>query len=167
MSPAFLALGAARDSDFLTFALVVCFLLTAGGIGYGIHVYHKQAKLIADLIGRAREFEARAASSASEYESSVRQKVQLDAEIAKLEIAARKADFAEGGVPHAELNKLHASKMKRELELLEVQVELARRDLALRGDHLAYHDQMMEKVKLEIESLKLQVREQRKRLEEF
>jgi hypothetical protein len=174
MAHTFVTLPAVTSDSWLQGAMVLCFLLTMGGLAYGITVFRKQAKLIEDLIARSREHESRAANSSNDYEVGVRQKIKLEAdmlstqtEIAKLELSARKAEFDEGGVPHAELNKIHAGKMRRELDLLEVQIELARRDLALRGDHLAYHDCMMEKVKLEIESLKLQVREQRKRLDEF
>ena len=67
---------------------------------------------------------------------------------------------------HDDLNRLMAQKMERELKLLDVQVELARRDQAMRSDQLDYHDTMMEKAKLEIESLKLHIQEQRKRLDE-
>ncbi len=67
---------------------------------------------------------------------------------------------------HEDLNRLMAQKMERELKLLDVQVELARRDQAMRSDQLDYHDTMMEKAKLEIESLKLHIQEQRKRLDE-
>ena len=67
---------------------------------------------------------------------------------------------------HEDLNRLMAQKMERELKLLDVQVELARRDQAMRSDQLDYHDTMMEKAKLEIESLKLHIKEQRKRLDE-
>ena len=41
------------------------------------------------------------------------------------------------------------------------------RDLAMRGDQLDFHDTRMEQTKLEIESLRLQIREQKKRLDEF
>jgi hypothetical protein len=65
------------------------------------------------------------------------------------------------------LNQMLVEKFTKESQLLDVQLELARRDLAMRGDQLHYHDTMMEKVRIEIESLKLQVREQHKRLDEF
>ena len=67
---------------------------------------------------------------------------------------------------HDDLNRLMSQKMERELKLLDVQVELARRDQAMRSDQLDYHDTMMEKAKLEIESLKLHIQDQRKRLDE-
>lgn len=66
-----------------------------------------------------------------------------------------------------QLNTILAEKFGKEIALLDVQLELARRDLALRGDQLHFHDTMMEKARIEIESLKLQVREQHKRLDEF
>jgi hypothetical protein len=65
-----------------------------------------------------------------------------------------------------DLNRLMAQKMERELKLLDVQIELARRDQAMRSDQLDYHDTMMEKAKLEIESLRLHIKEQQKRLDE-
>ncbi len=95
------------------------------------------------------------------------QLLELQVEIAKAELEQRKAEAGVGGVTGSELNKLHATKVVKESDLLEVQVELARRDLALRADHLDYHDAMMEKSKLEIESLKLRIREQRKDLDGF
>lgn len=92
---------------------------------------------------------------------------KIQAQIAALELESRQREQADRGVTHAKLNASTYEKFQRENALLDVQVELARRDLALRGDHLQYHDTMMEKARLEIESLRLQIREQRKRLDEF
>lgn len=95
------------------------------------------------------------------------QLLEVQLELAKADLAQRRAEAEDGGISHIQLNKLHAAKMQHESDLLEVQLELARRDLAMRGDHLDYHDTMMEKSKLEIESLKLRIREQKKDLDGF
>lgn len=68
---------------------------------------------------------------------------------------------------HTELNTLAAQKFKREVELLDVQLQLAKFDLGMRHDHRDYHDLVMEKARLEIESLKLHIKEQRKRNDDF
>ncbi len=68
---------------------------------------------------------------------------------------------------HTELNSLAAQKFKREIELLDVQLQLAKFDLGMRHDHRDYHDLVMEKARLEIESLKLHIKEQRKRNDDF
>lgn len=114
------------------------------------------------------------AKQQSEYQGVVLEKQKLESqllevqlEIARSELAQRRAESGEGGVANPQLNRLHAEKMKREAELLDVQLELARRDLALRGDQLDFHDAMMEKSRLEIESLKLRIREQKKDLDGF
>jgi hypothetical protein len=92
-------------------------------------------------------------------------------EIAAHELLSRKHSTREGqpnpNDQHAELNALGAQKMKKELELLDTQLQLMKADLAMRHDTRDYHDLMAEKAKLEIESLKLQIREQHKRLDEF
>lgn len=91
----------------------------------------------------------------------------INIEIAKYELADRKAASSETGVSSGQLHKLQAAKFEREIAMLDAQVELSRRDLAMRGDQLDFHDTRMEQSKLEIESLKLQIREQKKRLDEF
>jgi hypothetical protein len=92
---------------------------------------------------------------------------KVQTQIARLELESRERENQDRSVTHSRLNAATYEKFQRENALLDVQLELARRDLALRGDHLQYHDTMMEKAKLEIDSLKLQVREQKKRLDEF
>jgi hypothetical protein len=96
-------------------------------------------------------------------------KVQLA--IAQAELASREKDaaaIANGtGMGRAELDALVGRKMSLEIDLLTTQIELARRDLAMRGDQLDYHDAMMAKAKLETESLKLHIREQHKRLDDL
>jgi hypothetical protein len=79
---------------------------------------------------------------------------RLNVELARLELAHRQDDATR-------------ARFQNESEISKVNVELARRDLALRGDHLNLHDRMMEKANLEIESLKLQIKEQRKRLDDY
>ncbi len=91
----------------------------------------------------------------------------INIEIARHELADRKAASGETGVSNAHLHKLQAAKFEREIAMLDAQVELSRRDLAMRGDQLDFHDTRMEQTKLEIESLRLQIREQKKRLDEF
>lgn len=68
---------------------------------------------------------------------------------------------------HTELNAVAAQKMKREVELLDIQLQLAKFDMGMRHDSRDYHDLMMEKARLEIESLKQHIKEQRKRNEDF
>jgi cell division protein FtsL len=68
---------------------------------------------------------------------------------------------------HTELNSLAAQKFKREVELLDIQLQLAKFDLGMRHDHRDYHDLVMEKARLEIESLKLHIKEQQKRNDDF
>lgn len=96
-------------------------------------------------------------------------KVQLA--IAQAELAGREKDaaaIASGtGMGRAELDALVGRKISLEIDLLTTQIELARRDLAMRGDQLDYHDAMMAKAKLETESLKLHIREQHKRLDDL
>jgi len=92
-------------------------------------------------------------------------------EIAAHELLSRKHATREGqpnpNDQHVELNALGAQKMKKELELLDLQLLLMKADLAMRHDTRDYHELMQEKAKLEIDSLKLQIREQHKRLDEF
>jgi len=68
---------------------------------------------------------------------------------------------------HTELNGLAAQKFKREVELRDIQLQLAKFDLGMRHDHRDYHDLVMEKALLEIESLKLHIKEQQKRTDDF
>lgn len=87
-------------------------------------------------------------------------------ELSRNEVSER-ASAESNGVTNTQLHKLQAAKFEREIAMLDAQVELSRRDLAMRGDQLDFHDTRMEQTKLEIESLKLQIREQKKRLDEF
>lgn len=68
---------------------------------------------------------------------------------------------------HIETNKIGLEKMRREVELLDLQIKLAGTELITRRDIRDFNDLMMDKTRLEIESLKLQIKEQRKRLDEF
>lgn len=106
----------------------------------------------------------------NEYHTAAMRKVNVEHELALSELRIRQAELGEGeggGVPRAEMNKLVAKKMGLEIELLTTQLELARRELALRGDQLDFHDVQMERARLEIESLKLRIKEQRKGLDDY
>lgn len=68
---------------------------------------------------------------------------------------------------HMEASKTGVAKMRREMEMLEIQLKLAAWEVSKRQDMRDYHDLMMDKTRLEIESLRLHIKEQRKRLDEF
>lgn len=106
----------------------------------------------------------------TEYHGAAMRKVNVEHELALSELKMRQAELGEAGdgaVPRVEMNKLVAKKMSLEIEVLSTQLELARRELALRGDQLDFHDVQMERTRLEIESLKLRIKEQRKGLDDF
>ncbi|MGD9790782.1 MAG: hypothetical protein AB7Q00_11690 [Phycisphaerales bacterium] len=68
---------------------------------------------------------------------------------------------------HLQLNDLAAQKMRQEIEMLGLQLQLAKQEVNARLERHDYHDAVMEKTRLEIESLKLHIKEQKKRLDEF
>ncbi len=68
---------------------------------------------------------------------------------------------------HLQLNELAAQKMRQEIEMLGLQLQLAKQEVNARLERHDYHDAVMEKTRLEIESLKLHIKEQKKRLDEF
>lgn len=181
--PQSLSILAAQSTD-MSVALAVLAVLAPLALVIGaIYWFTNREKIAAqkdERTHRQKSFEAHMrneeeqAKQQAEYQSVVLEKQKLESqllevqlEIAKSELAQRKAESGEGGVANPQLNRLHAEKMKREADLLDVQLELARRDLALRGDQLDFHDAMMEKSRLEIESLKLRIREQKKDLDGF
>jgi hypothetical protein len=65
------------------------------------------------------------------------------------------------------INDMAADKLRAEAQLLELQIQLAKRELNSREKADAFNELVMSKVKLEVESLRLQVIEQRKRLDGF
>jgi len=68
---------------------------------------------------------------------------------------------------HKSMNQLTIDKVGLELQALQTQLKLMETDLRRRGDAGEYHAAMMEKTRLELESLKLHIREQRKRLDDY
>lgn len=67
---------------------------------------------------------------------------------------------------HREMNALTLGKIKLECQLIEAQLRLAAAETGRRADAEEFHSQMIEKTRHEIESLKLHIREQKKRLDE-
>jgi len=68
---------------------------------------------------------------------------------------------------HSALNDLTAEKLRLEAQYLQLQTDIARKDLDARSRMDAYHDLMTQKAQLEVQSLRLHIREQRKRLDDF
>lgn len=66
-----------------------------------------------------------------------------------------------------DVHRLGTQKMQREIELLDIQLQLARHELAMRHEHRDHHDLLMDKTRLEIESLGQHIKEQKKRNEDF
>lgn len=155
--------------------------LIAGASVWFLAKHSKEDKYRAEMIAIERERASRhadmdraAAQRAESIEQTqiarIKNEVELSAiniELARFELADRKAASNDTGVSSGQLHKLQAAKFEREIAMLDAQVELSRRDLAMRGDQLDFHDTRMEQAKLEIESLRLQIREQKKRLDEF
>lgn len=68
---------------------------------------------------------------------------------------------------HKQMNELTIAKLRMELKLMESQFESMAATDERRSGADAFNRQMMEKAKLEVESLKLHIREQRKRLDDY
>lgn len=68
---------------------------------------------------------------------------------------------------HVALNELQTTKLTLETKLLQAQFENVERDRHMRDNHEDYHKLMMQKTELEILSLKLHIKEMRKRNEDF
>jgi hypothetical protein len=68
---------------------------------------------------------------------------------------------------HVSLNDLTARKIDVEIRVLQAQLQAAERDGRLRDQNEEYHRLMVEKAELEIQSLKLHIREQKKRNEDY
>ncbi len=68
---------------------------------------------------------------------------------------------------HVALNELQTTKLTLETKLLQAQFENVERDRHMRDNHEDYHKLMMQKAELEIQSLKLHIKEMRKRNEDF
>lgn len=65
------------------------------------------------------------------------------------------------------MNQIVADKYKAEAKLLDLQLKLAQTELDHRERSQAFESMAKQKMQLEIESLKLHIREQRKGLDEF
>lgn len=68
---------------------------------------------------------------------------------------------------HMTLNALTAEKLRLEAQYLQLQTDIARKEIEARGRMDKYHDLMTQKAQLEVQSLRLHIREQRKRLDDF
>lgn len=65
------------------------------------------------------------------------------------------------------INQTGLKKMQLETQLLQTQVQIAEHELASRQRHEQINSVAIEKLRLEVESLKLHIREQHKRLDDF
>jgi septal ring factor EnvC (AmiA/AmiB activator) len=68
---------------------------------------------------------------------------------------------------HRRLNELAHQKMSLEIRALETQIKLMEADLRRRDDAGEHASAALEKTRLEVESLRLHIREQRKRLDDY
>jgi hypothetical protein len=68
---------------------------------------------------------------------------------------------------HRDLNERQLLKLDAELVLMQGQQKLMEGELRRRDEAAEFHAAMMEKTRLEVESLKLHIREQRKRLDDY
>jgi hypothetical protein len=68
---------------------------------------------------------------------------------------------------HVALNDLTAKKLELETRVLHAQLEAAEREKRARELHEEYHRLVVDKTSLEIQSLKLHIREQKKRMDDF
>lgn len=68
---------------------------------------------------------------------------------------------------HVALNDLAAEKMKLEIQYLQLQARLGQLEVDSRERAEEYHRLMSEKTRFEIQSLKLHIREQNKRLDDY
>lgn len=68
---------------------------------------------------------------------------------------------------HVALNELTAKKIELETKLMQAQLDTVERDRTARDHHEDYQRLMIQKTELEIQSLKLHIREQRKRIDDF
>jgi hypothetical protein len=68
---------------------------------------------------------------------------------------------------HVALNDLTAEKIKLENQYLQLQVRIGQLKIEAREHNEEYHRLMSQKTQLEIQSLKLHIREQHKRLDDY
>jgi hypothetical protein len=68
---------------------------------------------------------------------------------------------------HQRLNELQGRKLHLELRLMEAQLRLMEADLSKRDEAGQVHAAMLLKTRLEVDSLKLHISEQRKRLDDY
>ena len=68
---------------------------------------------------------------------------------------------------HVALNDLTADKIKLENQYLQLQVRIGQLEIEAREHNEEYHRLMSQKTQLEIQSLKLHIREQTKRLDDY
>ncbi len=68
---------------------------------------------------------------------------------------------------HVALNDLAAEKMKLEIQYLQLQTKIGELEVSSRERADEYHRLMSEKARFEIQSLKLHIREQNKRLDDY
>jgi peptidoglycan hydrolase CwlO-like protein len=68
---------------------------------------------------------------------------------------------------HRQLNDLTRRKLELELKLMETQLRIMEADIHKREESTDFHNTMIQKTQLEIDSLRLHIREQRKRLDDY
>lgn len=68
---------------------------------------------------------------------------------------------------HVTLNQLTADKIRLENQYLQMQLRIGQLEVEAREHNEEYHELMRQKTQLEIQSLKLHIREQTKRLDDF
>lgn len=138
------ALAAGVSPDSIVFAGTI---LAAGAMGMGTLMWLERRRSRQAAARQAAEQRTQPAAGPFAPEAAMRERAAFD--------------------QHMEASKTGVAKMRREMELLEIQMKLATREVSTRQDMRDYHDLMMDKARLEIESLRLHIKEQRKRLDEF
>lgn len=65
------------------------------------------------------------------------------------------------------INELGAEKLRAEAQLLELQVQMAKREVAARDRQGQLDDLLLQKLKLEIEAARLHINDKRRRMDDF
>lgn len=110
----------------------------------------------AEAARRARQQQPQGSQGPHPAMLALQQMQQQRGELSPAEIARRQA-----------WEDLGQQKVKREIELLDLQIQSVKNGLSHRHDQLDVHDIMMEKTRLEIENLQLHLRKMRKELDEL
>lgn len=165
LETAWFTLAQEEDFPLAVFLLPGIVVLSAVLIYFGSRASRKREEERRAVQMEAARIRAEAESAAQAEQNEVNRliadKVRTEVDLLKLQVQSVRREVESPAA--REQQELTAQRTRREVELLDLQIRLARYEL----ENREHQGILIDKARLEIESLRLQVIEQRKRLDDF